>query len=162
MLCCFNRQIYTGFQQSLVGWGGGGGGGSWGRWENSSVETGSHGRLEMGIPRWIFRGGSRFSAPLKGFQCREICCTLDETLLLSLCGTDRWEIIPASPCVREAPACFPYRGTHSEKQTLNSLLAHALMLKSTFSQPENIPNASLTPIVGTLQTDRANETHFRE
>lgn len=81
-------------------------------------------------------------------HCKEMRSTSYKMALLNLYGADRWEIIPTSPRVREAPVCFPCRVTLPEKQTLNSLLAHALMPKPTVSHPENSLNTSLTPIAG--------------
>lgn len=99
-------------------------------WKNRLLETGGK-KIQGG-----FSGmEGRFSAPLKGFQLREMHRTLDETALLSLYGTARWEIIPAFPCVREAPAFFHKDGLILEKQTLNRLLACALMPQSTFLPP---------------------------
>lgn len=115
-------------------------------WKNRLLETGGK-KIQGG-----FSGmEGRFSAPLKGFQLREMHRTLDETALLSLYGTARWEIIPAFPCVREAPAFFHKDGLILEKQTLNRLLACALMPQSTFLPPSPPPTwecsqASLTPI----------------
>lgn len=89
--------------------------------------------------------------------------TSDKTAPLSLHGTDRWEIIPAFPRVREAPACFPYGGTPlPEKQTLKQPPRHTLWCWNlpflpTWEYSQYIINSHCR----NLQTDGANETHFR-
>lgn len=117
--------------------------------------------------KWEFQGEfsgaeGKFSAPLKGSQCREMRSTSDKTVPLSLHGTYRWEIISAFPCLCEAPACFPYRGASpwetNTKQPPGTCFDAEIYLFATWEYPQYIINSHCW----NLQTDWANETHFKK
>lgn len=95
-----------------------------------------------------------FSTPLKASRCRGACSTCEEPVPWSLCGTCRWEIAPAFPSIREAPARFPtWRDSSWETSTKHSpgpSLGAGFRL---FLPPQIVPSASSTHTVGHLSQE---------
>lgn len=97
----------------------------------------------MGIPSQMFTGGRQVFRPIKRFLVRGRCAPPRiRQSPLSLHGTNRWEIIPAS--LVSVMHLLSIQRNSLWEQTPNGLLTHALMLKSPAFRYEDFLNTSLT------------------